>query len=76
MVRVERARPRHTGRVTLSVAPGLEVEVVREGRLYRAIHEGREVSKVSGDFEEWCFQVGEHIICITRDELEVVLGGG
>jgi len=58
----------------LRVAEGLEVDVEHDGREYRVIYGGKVVSKVSGSFIEWCFDVEEYNICFSKDELEVMLG--
>jgi hypothetical protein len=60
----------------LKVAEGLEVDIEYDGRGYRVIYDGKVISKVSGDFIEWCFDVDVYNICVTKDELEGMLHVG
>jgi hypothetical protein len=74
MPRITRKGAKAVRRGRLKVAEGLEVDVEHDGREYRAIYGGKVVSRVSGSFIEWCFDVDVYNICVTEDELEAMLG--
>ncbi|MCC6014116.1 MAG: hypothetical protein LM564_00235 [Desulfurococcaceae archaeon] len=76
MPKVTKKEPKGVRRGRLKVAEGLEVNIEYDGREYRAIYGGKVVSKVSGSFIEWCFDVDVYNICVTKDELEGVLHVG
>jgi hypothetical protein len=60
----------------LRVSDTLELDVEHDGREYRVIHGGKVISRVSGSFIEWCFDVDVYNICVTKEELEGVLRVG
>jgi hypothetical protein len=76
MPKVTKKEPKGVRRGRLKVAEGLEVDIEYDGREYRAIYGGKIISKVSGDFIEWCFDVDVYNICVTKEELEGVLHVG
>jgi len=76
MPKVIKKEIKGVSRGRLRVAEGLEVDVEHDGREYRVIYGGKVVSKVSGSFIEWCFDVDVYNICVTKEELGVILGVG
>jgi hypothetical protein len=76
MPKVTRKEAKGVRRGRLRVAENLEVDVEHDGREYRVIHGGKVVSRVSGSFIEWCFDVDVYNICVSKEELEGVLRVG
>lgn len=76
MPRITKKEPKAVRRGRLKVAEGLEVDVEHDGRKYTIVYGGKVISKAEGDFIEWCFNVENYNICVSKEELEGMLRVG
>jgi len=74
-VRITRIPTRQVRRGRIKVDEGVVVEIEHDGEETRVIYEGRVISMAGGGWVEYCFVVKEYKVCITREDLEAILGG-
>ena len=71
MVRVSKKQSQQPLSKTIRVTDTISVQVVRRGDRYAVMYNNKKIAEAGGDFESWCFEVEEYIVCLDRNDVEV-----
>ena len=73
-MKIEKIKPRTAKRGKLRVDPETEVEVEHDDYRTTIIYNNQVVSWCEGDWLEYCFIVKDYKVCISREDLEDIVG--
>ena len=73
-MRIEKIVPRQVRSGTLVIDPETSVEVTYDDVKTTIIYSNQVISWAEGDWLEYCFTVKDYKVCISREDLEDIVG--
>jgi hypothetical protein len=56
---------------TIQVVDTISIQVVKQGNRYVVMYNNKKIAEAAGNFETWCFEVEDYIVCLDRNDIGV-----